>query len=242
LSWYALWVRTDEAEPRVGYLLVPAGLAGTRIEETWDHLGLRASGSHDVVFEDVLVPFENAVDLRLPAEWLGADPQAQAEIAVLISALYTGVAEAARDWLLGFLHARKPSSLGASLATLPRVQEVVGRIESLLLTNQRLIAGLARGLDDGVFASANEAGLIKSVATNNAVQAVELAQSLTSNHGLTRHNPLSAIGVMCCAVVSTRLKTIACGLLRGARPWGLDHGLNDRRTRLGAFAAPGHRA
>ncbi|MGE8444244.1 MAG: acyl-CoA dehydrogenase family protein, partial [Comamonas testosteroni] len=115
LSWYALWVRTDEAEPRVGYLLVPAGLAGTRIEETWDHLGLRASGSHDVVFEDVLVPFENAVDLRLPAEWLGADPQAQAEISVLISALYTGVAEAARDWLLGFLHARKPSSLGASL-------------------------------------------------------------------------------------------------------------------------------
>lgn len=190
LSWYALWVRTDEAEPRVGYLLVPAGLAGTRIEETWDHLGLRASGSHDVVFEDVLVPFENAVDLRLPAEWLGADPQAQAEIAVLISALYTGVAEAARDWLLGFLHARKPSSLGASLATLPRAQEVVGRIESLLLTNQRLIAGLARGLDDGVFPSANEAGLIKSVTTNNAVQAVELAQSLTSNHGLTRHNPL----------------------------------------------------
>jgi hypothetical protein len=83
---------------------------------------LRASGSHDVVFEDVLVPFENAVDLRLPAEWLGADPQAQAEIAVLISALYTGVAEAARDWLLGFLHARKPSSLGASLATLPRAR------------------------------------------------------------------------------------------------------------------------
>lgn len=190
LSWYALWVRTDEAEPRVGYLLVPAGLAGTRIEETWDHLGLRASGSHDVVFEDVLVPLENAVDLRLPAEWLGADPQAQAEIAVLISALYTGVAEAARDWLLGFLHARKPSSLGASLATLPRAQEVVGRIEGLLLTNQRLIAGLARGLDDGVFPSANEAGLIKSVTTNNAVRAVELAQSLTSNHGLTRHNPL----------------------------------------------------
>jgi alkylation response protein AidB-like acyl-CoA dehydrogenase len=109
---------------------------------------------------------------------------------VLISALYTGVAEAARDWLLGFLHARKPSSLGASLATLPRAQEVVGRIESLLLTNQRLIAGLARGLDDGVFPSANEAGLIKNVTTNNAVQVVELAQSLTSNHGLTRHNPL----------------------------------------------------
>jgi alkylation response protein AidB-like acyl-CoA dehydrogenase len=151
LSWYALWVRTDEAEPRVGYLLFLRGWPVHVLKRPGTTLGLRASGSHDVVFEDVLVPFENAVDLRLPAEWLGADPQAQAEIAVLISALYTGVAEAARDWLLGFLHARKPSSLGASLATLPRAQEVVGRIESLLLTNQRLIAGLARGLDDGVF-------------------------------------------------------------------------------------------
>lgn len=190
LSWFALWARTDEEQPRVGYLLVPAGLAGIRIEETWDHLGLRASGSHDVVFEDVLVPLENAVDLRLPAEWAGADPQAQAEIAVLISALYTGVAEAARDWLLEFLHARKPSSLGASLASLPRAQEHVGRIEGLLLNNQRLIGGLASDLDEGRSVSANESGLIKSLCTNHAVQVVELAQSLTSNHGLTRHNPL----------------------------------------------------
>ena len=190
LSWYALWTRTDEEQPRVGYLLVPAGLAGISIEETWDHLGLRASGSHDVVFDDVLVPLENAVDLRFPSEWVGADPQAQAELAVLISALYTGVAEAARDWLLEFLHARKPSSLGASLASLPRAQEHVGRIEGLLLNNRRLIAGLASDLDDGALPSANEAGLIKSLCSNNAVQAVEIAQSLTSNHGLTRHNPL----------------------------------------------------
>ena len=190
LSWYALWTRTDEEQPRVGYLLVPAGLAGISIEETWDHLGLRASGSHDVVFDDVLVPLENAVDLRFPSEWVGADPQAQAELAVLISALYTGVAEAARDWLLEFLHARKPSSLGASLASLPRAQEHVGRIEGLLLNNRRLIAGLASDLDDGALPLASEVGLIKSLCTNNAVEAVEIAQSLTSNHGLTRHNPL----------------------------------------------------
>ena len=54
LKWYAVWARTDEPEPRVGMFLVPAGLPGTWIVETWDHLGLRASGSHDVVFEDVV--------------------------------------------------------------------------------------------------------------------------------------------------------------------------------------------
>jgi len=35
-----------------------------------------------------------------------------------------------------------------------------------------------------------DSGLIKSVVTHNAVRAVEAALSLTSNHGLTRKNPL----------------------------------------------------
>lgn len=36
----------------------------------------------------------------------------------------------------------------------------------------------------------HESGLVKSLITNQAVQAVEAAQSLTSNHGLARKNPL----------------------------------------------------
>lgn len=190
LRWYAVWVRTDDPEPLVGTLLVPAGLPGTHIVETWDHLGLRASGSHDILFDDVQVPLDLAVDLRPPAEWKAGDPPMQAELAVLIGALYTGVARAARDWLTGFLHERKPSALGAALATLPRVQEAVGRIDGLLLANQRLIDSLARDVDAGLPVAGTDSSLIKSLITNHAVQAVEIAQSLTSNHGLARKNPL----------------------------------------------------
>lgn len=190
LQWYAVWVRTDETPPRVGTLLVPAGLPGTRIVETWDHLGLRASGSHDVIFEEVLVPLGHEVDLRQPQDWGAGDPQLQAEMTVLMGALYTGVARAGRDWLLEFLRERKPSALGASLATLPRVQEAVGRIEGLLLTNDRLLRGLARDIDAGLEVAGSDSALIKSLVTNQAVQAVEIAQSLSSNHGLARRNPL----------------------------------------------------
>lgn len=190
LQWYAVWVRTDETPPRVGTLLVPAGLPGTRIVETWDHLGLRASGSHDVIFEEVLVPLGHEVDLRQPQDWGAGDPQLQAEMTVLMGALYTGVARAGRDWLLGFLHERKPSALGAALATLPRVQEAVGRIEGLLLANDRLLRGLARDIDAGLEVAGTDSALIKSLVTNQAVQAVEIAQSLSSNHGLARRNPL----------------------------------------------------
>ena len=190
LQWYAVWVRTDETPPRVGTLLVPAGLPGTRIVETWDHLGLRASGSHDVIFEDVWVPLDHEVDLRPPQDWSAGDPQMQAELAVLMGALYTGVARAARDWLVEFLRARKPSALGASLATLPRAQEAVGRIEGLLLANDRLVRGLAQDIDANLDLPGTDSALIKSLVTNQAVQAVDIAQSLASNHGLARKNPL----------------------------------------------------
>lgn len=190
LTWYAVWVRTDEPEPRVGTLLVPAGLPGTRVVETWNHLGLRASGSHDVIFDDVLVDLDNAIDLRPPAAWAPGDPAMQADMTVMMGALYTGVARAARDWVVGFLRERVPANLGAPLASLPRAQEVVGTIEALLLTNDRLIASLARDVDTGVSVSAADSGVIKSLLTNHAVQVVEAALSLSSNHGLARRNPL----------------------------------------------------
>ena len=190
LRWYSVWARTDEAATRVGNFLVRAGLPGTRILETWDHLGLRASGSHDVVFDDVLIPLDHALDLRTPSDWAGSEPWVQVEMAVMLGSLYTGVAQAARDWLVHFLHERKPASLGAALATLPRAQEALGYIEALLLTNQRLVASLARDADEGAPLSAVHSGLIKSITTGNAVRAVEQALALTSNHGLARKNPL----------------------------------------------------
>ncbi len=190
LRWYSVWARTDEVVPRVGNFLVQAGLPGARIVETWDHLGLRASGSHDVVLDDVLIPLDHALDLRAPADWTGGEPWLQVEMAVMLGALYTGVAQAARAWLVRFLHERKPASLGAALATLPRAQEALGHIEALLLTNQRLVASLARDADEGAPLSAVHSGLIKSITTGNAVQAVEQALALTSNHGLSRKNPL----------------------------------------------------
>ena len=190
LTWMLVWAKTGEAEPRVGTVLVPAAAPGVSIVETWDHLGLRASGSHDVVLDRVLVPESHLVDMRPPAAWGGKDPVDAAWSTLLIAALYTGVATAARDWLTGFLRNRSPSNLGASLASLPRMQEAVGAIEALLLTNRRLIAGAARDVDEGRGPSTKECELLKTVAADNAIAAVERAVSLTGNHGLSRKNGL----------------------------------------------------
>jgi alkylation response protein AidB-like acyl-CoA dehydrogenase len=190
LKWYTVWAKTDEPDVRVGLFLVPAGLPGTRIVETWDHLGLRASGSHDVVFDDVVFPLDHEIDVRQPREWLVPDFTQAAAHAVFIAAIYDGVARAARDWLIGFLETRVPSNLGASLATLPRSQDVVGGIETRLTVNARLIDSFAADYDHGVVLSPSESNTIKLTITNNAVAVVEDALSLAGNHGLTRANPL----------------------------------------------------
>jgi alkylation response protein AidB-like acyl-CoA dehydrogenase len=190
LKWYTVWAKTDEPEVRVGLFLVPAGLPGTSIVETWDHLGLRASGSHDVVFDDVAFPLDHEVDVRKPSEWGTPDVKQSTVQAVLVGAVYDGVARAARDWVVEFLKTRVPSSLGAPLATLPRAQEIVGGIAAKLAVNARLLDTFARDIDDGVALTASEANIVKLTVTNNAIAAVEDALSLTSNHGLTRANPL----------------------------------------------------
>ncbi|MBD2664021.1 acyl-CoA dehydrogenase family protein [Richelia sinica] len=47
LSYFIVWAKTNEHEPQVGSFLVPRNLPGVQIVETWDHLGMRATGSHD---------------------------------------------------------------------------------------------------------------------------------------------------------------------------------------------------
>lgn len=190
LKWYLVWARTDEDEPRVGQFLVPAGLPGTRIVETWDHHGLRASGSHDVIFEDVVIPRDAEIDVRKPAEWRAPDILQAAAHTVFVAAIYDGIARAARDWLVSFLKQRAPASLGAPLATLTRAQDTLGAIEARLSVNARLLDTFARDFDDGSALSAGESNALKLTVTNNAVAVVEDALSLSGNHGLSRANPL----------------------------------------------------
>ncbi|WP_342723385.1 acyl-CoA dehydrogenase family protein [Bradyrhizobium sp. B097] len=190
LRWYSVWAKTDEPETRVGLFLVPAGLPGTRIEETWDHLGLRASGSHTVIFDDVVFPLDYEIDVRRPDDWKVPDVTQATVHAIFVAAIYDGIARAARDWLIKFLKERVPANLGAPLATLPRMQEVVGGIEARLAVNARLIDSFAADFDNGFPLSAIESNIIKLTVTNNAAAVVEDALSLTSNHGLSRTNPL----------------------------------------------------
>ena len=218
LRWLLVHARTDGALPDVGTFLVPRDLPGIRVIETWDSLGLRASGSHEVVFDEVQIPFDHAVDLRPPADWAGPDPDQSAWMAVLLSSLYDGVARAARDWLHHFLHTRAPANLGRPLATLPRMQQAAGEIESLLDSNRLTLAQLAAASDAGEAIATARSGLVKYRVTNQAIRVVDIALELTGNHGLSRRNPLERHhrDVLCSRIHTPQDDTTLTGAGRAA--------------------------
>ncbi|HAT1610433.1 TPA: acyl-CoA/acyl-ACP dehydrogenase [Raoultella planticola] len=189
LSWLAIWGRSDDSPPRVGTWLVPRDSEGITVVKSWDHAGMRATGSHEVVLKNVCVAAENAVDVW-PTD---APPSPDADQfrlfanrhTALLTAIYDSIACAARDWLVSWLGTRIPGSLGQPLSSLPRVQEKVGQIDGLLLVNRGLLEKAAQ-----LGFSAIEANLAKVTITDNAIQAVNLALELTGNHGLSRQNPL----------------------------------------------------
>ncbi|PLN12441.1 Butyryl-CoA dehydrogenase, partial [Klebsiella pneumoniae] len=171
LRWLAVWARSDDNPPLVGTWLVPGDSPGITVVKSWDHAGMRATGSHEVIFNHVRVAAEHAVDVW-PAD---APPAAQAEPfrlfanrqTALLAAIYDSIAHAAHDWLVRWLAGRVPAGLGHPLSRLPRVQEKVGQIAGLLLVNRSLLEQAA-----ALRFSAIEANLAKVTITDNAIQAV----------------------------------------------------------------------
>jgi alkylation response protein AidB-like acyl-CoA dehydrogenase len=199
LSWMQVWAATDPASdpdptpsgrPRVGAFLVPANSPGVTVLRTWDHLGMRATESHDVVFDQVALDADAALTLTDANQPRPMSPAAAAWAALVIAAVYLGVAEAGRDWLIQYLHERVPTNLGRPLASLPRFQSAVGEIE-VRLTNARVLLEVsARGVDAGDEAAARRADGVKAAVTDAAINAVGEAVALIGNPGLTRANPL----------------------------------------------------
>ncbi|MYS20475.1 Acyl-CoA dehydrogenase, partial [Streptomyces sp. DvalAA-14] len=190
LRWMAVWARTDEDPVRVGSFLVRTDSPGIEIRPTWNHLGLRASRSDDVLFDTVPVPAGHVAGLAEPGADGGRDVVGGAWNSLGLTALYLGVARTAQIWLTGFLHGRVPSALGAPLASLPRFQSAVGEIAVRLAGAERLVDALAQAVDAGDESAAAEAGGAKVLGTRAAIESVEQAVALIGNNGLTQDNPL----------------------------------------------------
>ncbi|BCI68904.1 acyl-CoA dehydrogenase family protein [Acetobacter aceti] len=188
LHWGIVWGATEEETPRIGQILVPLDSPGVRIEKSWHQLGMRATGSDTIIFEDVEVPERYLINFHESGSKPEPSILAIAHTAV-VAVLYDAVARSARNWLIDFLNARVPTALGRPLSTLPRFHTVLGEIDGLLLTNRALLDSVFSKIEDKTITQV-EAGQIKRLVTENAIAAVARAVEVTGNPGLSQNNPL----------------------------------------------------
>ena len=184
---YFLVKASIEGEEEIGLFLIPRETSGLSIEETWDMIAMRGTGSHDLVLENVDIKHDFLVE-RLggfkknePSGWL-----------LHIPACYMGTAIAARDYAVAFATEYSPNSIEGTISELPNVQRLVGEMELELMQARHFMYSVASKWDETSDRSAlaGELAAVKHVVTNSACTVVDKAMRIVGARSLQRSNPL----------------------------------------------------
>ncbi|MCR6502360.1 acyl-CoA/acyl-ACP dehydrogenase [Shinella sp. CPCC 101442] len=190
LSYHLPWAVTDEAQSRVAEFLVPADSEGIEIVPVWNHLGMRATESHDVIYQDVVVPHDHIAGAEIVTPDTRQDMRAVAPTVLLIQSIYIGVARAAQAAFHRYAHQRVPTALGKPIATTERIRSVAGEIELNIVQAEALLAHFASGLAAGREEAFRDIAAAKSAISAAVIRSVEIAVKALGNPGLSRANPL----------------------------------------------------
>jgi alkylation response protein AidB-like acyl-CoA dehydrogenase len=188
---------SEGAGPHVANVMVYADDPGFRVEETWDTLGMRSTGSHDIAFENVLLPADRLMTRR---PWGEPDPRGRAGVAWFalgVSATTIGVARAARDYAVAFARERTQKE-ARTIKEYPGVRTRIARIDLLLHRSRTLVLDAAHAWETRAEDSAEGPGLapIDRVAAakietmNACVEAVDLAMRVVGGVSLQKSRPI----------------------------------------------------
>jgi alkylation response protein AidB-like acyl-CoA dehydrogenase len=165
--------------PTVLHFPVPLDAPGVTILDNWRTLGMRATGSNDIVLEDVFVPDAAIGGRRKPGVWGPAFYVIYTIAFPLIYSVYVGIAESARD--LAVRGAQKK-------AKDPNVQALVGEMENELATARmalRHMIDTAATTSIGA-ATTNEVLVGRTLAGRSAIRTVEKAMEVVGGASFFR--------------------------------------------------------
>ncbi|MFJ7974252.1 acyl-CoA dehydrogenase family protein [Peribacillus sp. JNUCC 23] len=176
-----------EEQQKVGFFLLHKDLEGLTIDETWDVISMRGTGSHDLVLQNVKV--DDAKLVELPETPSGGPINGWI---LHIPACYLGIAQAARDYAVQFAKSHSPNSLNGPISQLPNVQQLLGEIDLELMKARHFLYSVAEAYDDEArrVHLTNELGAAKHIVTNSAITIVDKAMRIVGAKSLQRTNPL----------------------------------------------------
>ncbi|MFY4773577.1 acyl-CoA dehydrogenase family protein [Metabacillus sp. RGM 3146] len=184
---YFIITATVEESGEVGEFLIPRETKGVSIEETWNTMGMRGTRSDDLILDNVAVPKEALVNGN-------RNKKAMAQGWLLhIPACYLGVAIAARNYAVDFAKNYHPNSLPHPIKEVPEVRRKVAEMDMKLFTARQVMYSAAKKWDDekdkreGL---STELAAVKYIATNAAIEVVDLAMRIVGGQSLFQSKPL----------------------------------------------------
>ncbi len=154
-----------------------------KIVDTWKALGMRGTGSNDVVLEDLFIPDAGVAFSRKAGEWHPVFQVIATTAFPLIYAVYLGVAESARDIAIHLAKKKKPNENAFNLA---------GRMDTSLRAAQLAHQWMVKTAECNTPSaeSVNEIMIGRSLVAEHAIKTVELALELAGGSGFYRSNGL----------------------------------------------------
>ena len=177
-----------ESGPSVLHFPVPLKAEGVSIREDWDTLGMRATGSHTLVFENVFVP-DASIALRRPrGPWHPSWSVVLTVAPPLFMAPYVGAATAAAD--IARAHARQRAGDG-------HLPYLVGEMENALTVARmalREMMAAAAGYDfNPDLQLASEALIRKTLVVRSVRAVVDKAVEIVGGGAYFRRSRLERI-------------------------------------------------
>ena len=174
----------DGEEPaKVLHFAVPMKAPEVKVVETWRTLGMRGTGSNDVVIDNLFIPDAGVAVTRNSGEWHPLFHIIATIAFPLIYAAYLGVAESARDIAVGLAGKKGPDQHLVSLA---------GRMDTSLraaqMAHRHMVETANRNAPSAD--SINEVMIGRSLVAENAIRTVELALELAGGAGFYRSHGL----------------------------------------------------
>ncbi len=174
----------------IGFYL-PRDTPGIKIQNNWDSLSIRASASHDIIWDNVFVPEENArprpartwdTTLKIFSSWVPS-----------MNACYLGLAQAARDWAIDWARERVQAPFDRPMSHYPGNQFLAAKMEiglrsarAVLLHTANLLSELPLRIDPPMM----DIITCHQFVMESAVTIVDQAMRLVGGAGLSRSAPL----------------------------------------------------
>ena len=178
-------VHDGDDGPEVLHFAVPMGSDGVEIQGNWNTLGMRGTGSNDILMKDVFVPEAAIVTRRPVGAW---HPMWNVIVPIalpIIVSCYVGLAEKASELALSAACGRSHLAI------------TVGKMQNELMIAKSMLSESIRAVDNYAFAPdlsiTDDILMRKTVAARSVKQVVEIAAELVGGSGFFRNNLMERV-------------------------------------------------